>query len=375
MVENGLYLGVLLLWLIHGLGLYRALRRTSPTPALVGAALSMLGLVLLAAGAIPHVATAPLSDLYQAPGATPQDQATLVLLWLGIEAVFEALLYTGLVILPLGLIALGTAMFGASGYGPRLGGATLAFGVAGLAAAAAVLAGATDMAALGVLALIGFHLLLGPQDPQDGQGAALQEGAAVQDARGRMTATRISLAAALALLGCLLCSGAAGAPARPRKCAARVSPRIDAWAETAEWQSSMTNPTACSLYSSVNLRRVDPIALPPPSRPSDNPPLCQPERERSRQRRISRKHERETMPSARRTPASGPMCPPPGSAIVDLPILTTTTEPMMRTRQPHHHTGEPAHTGASQARRSVDKLHVPVRLRGHYRLLQARRHR
>ena len=40
------------------------------------------------------------------------------------------------------------------------------------------------------------------------------------------------------------------------------------------------------------------------------------------------------MPSARRTPASEPMCPPPGSAIVDLPILTTTTEPMMRTRQP-----------------------------------------
>jgi hypothetical protein len=40
------------------------------------------------------------------------------------------------------------------------------------------------------------------------------------------------------------------------------------------------------------------------------------------------------MPSARQTPASGPRRPPPGSAIVDLPILTTTTEPMMRTRQP-----------------------------------------
>ena len=40
------------------------------------------------------------------------------------------------------------------------------------------------------------------------------------------------------------------------------------------------------------------------------------------------------MPSARRTPASGPMRPPPGAAIVDLPILTTTTEPMMSTRQP-----------------------------------------
>ena len=39
------------------------------------------------------------------------------------------------------------------------------------------------------------------------------------------------------------------------------------------------------------------------------------------------------MPSARRTRASGPRRPPPGSAIVDSPILTTT-EPMMRTRQP-----------------------------------------
>ena len=40
------------------------------------------------------------------------------------------------------------------------------------------------------------------------------------------------------------------------------------------------------------------------------------------------------MPSASQTPASGPMCPPPDSAIVELPILTTTTESMMRTRQP-----------------------------------------
>ena len=40
------------------------------------------------------------------------------------------------------------------------------------------------------------------------------------------------------------------------------------------------------------------------------------------------------MPSVRRAPASGPMCPPPGSASVDLPIPTTTREPMMSTRQP-----------------------------------------
>ena len=53
------------------------------------------------------------------------------------------------------------------------------------------------------------------------------------------------------------------------------------------------------------------------------------------------------MPSARRTRASGPGRPPPGSAIVGLPILTTTTEPMMRTRQP--------------ATATLDDQRIPVR--------------
>lgn len=85
-VENSLHLAVLLLWVRPLRRLYRALRRTSPTPALLGTVLSILGLALLAAGALPHVASAPLSDLYQAPGATAQDQATLALVWHGIEA-------------------------------------------------------------------------------------------------------------------------------------------------------------------------------------------------------------------------------------------------------------------------------------------------
>ncbi len=68
MVENSLYLVILLLWVTHSLALYRALRETSPTPALFGTVLSILGLGVLAAGALPHVATAPLSDLYHAPG-------------------------------------------------------------------------------------------------------------------------------------------------------------------------------------------------------------------------------------------------------------------------------------------------------------------
>ena len=160
-VENSLYLVIVLLWVIHSLALYRALRRTSPTPALFGAALSILGLVVLAAGALPHVATASISDLYEAPGATAQDQTTLVLLWHGIEAMFDALLYTGLVIVPLGLIALGTAMLSAPDFGKRIGRTTVALGVAGLGAATAVLVGVPAMAAVGVFALMGFHLTLG----------------------------------------------------------------------------------------------------------------------------------------------------------------------------------------------------------------------
>lgn len=84
-----------------------------------------------------------------------------MLLWHGIEAMFEALLFTGLVILPLGLIALGTAMLDAPGYGTRISRTTVALGIVGLAAATAVVVGVPDMAGVGVLALIGFHLSAG----------------------------------------------------------------------------------------------------------------------------------------------------------------------------------------------------------------------
>jgi hypothetical protein len=160
-VENSLYLAALLLWVIHSLALYRALCRPSPTSALFGTALSILGLVLLAAGALPHVAAAPLSDLYHSAGTTPQDQTTLVLVWHGIEAVFNTLLYTGLALLPLGLIALGKAMLGAPDYGRRIGRTTVALGGAGLVAAAAVLIGVPTMAAVGLFALTGAHLAVG----------------------------------------------------------------------------------------------------------------------------------------------------------------------------------------------------------------------
>jgi hypothetical protein len=80
-VEDSLYLVVLILWIAHFLALYRALRGTSLAPSLFGSVLGIVGLGVLAAGALPHVASVPISELYHAPGATPEDQATLVLLW------------------------------------------------------------------------------------------------------------------------------------------------------------------------------------------------------------------------------------------------------------------------------------------------------
>ena len=49
-VENSLYLVVLILWVAHFLALYRTLRETSLAPVLFGSVVSILGIVVLAAG-------------------------------------------------------------------------------------------------------------------------------------------------------------------------------------------------------------------------------------------------------------------------------------------------------------------------------------
>jgi hypothetical protein len=102
-VENGLYLAVLALWVPLALALFHSLRRTHPAAALFACALNIFGLAVLAAGAIPHVVTSRLSDLYHADGATPDEQATLVLLWQANQGMFDALLLVGLLVMPIGV--------------------------------------------------------------------------------------------------------------------------------------------------------------------------------------------------------------------------------------------------------------------------------
>ena len=161
-VENSLYLLVLILWVMHFLALYRALRGTSLAPALFGSVLGIVGLTVIAAGALPHVATLPLSNLYHAPGATPEDQATLVLLWQATQGIFDALLITGLAILPISLIVLGMGMLATPAFGKSYGGVSIVLGVLGVAAAVVMLVDpASPIAAVGIFALIIFHLVLG----------------------------------------------------------------------------------------------------------------------------------------------------------------------------------------------------------------------
>ncbi len=161
-VENGIYLVALILEVALFLALYRALRRTSLAPALFGSVLGIVGLTVVMVSTIPHVAHAPLSDLYHAPGATPVDQATLALLWQATWGIFNAILYVGFFVVPIGLIALGVAMLGAPAFGKGSGGVSVALGVVGLVAAVLQMIDPSSMIGAGsYFAMLIFYFVLG----------------------------------------------------------------------------------------------------------------------------------------------------------------------------------------------------------------------
>jgi hypothetical protein len=161
-IENSLYLVVLVLWTVHFLALYRALRQASLAPALFGSVLGIVGLTVLAAGALPHVATLRISDLYHAAGTSPDERATLVSLWDATQGLFDALFIAGLAVLPIGLIVLGIAMLEAPAFGPGVGRLSIGLGALGVVAAVVLLIEPeSDVAFVGVFALIVFHLVLG----------------------------------------------------------------------------------------------------------------------------------------------------------------------------------------------------------------------
>ena len=55
-----------------------------------------------------HISTAPLSDLYET--AEAGEQAAIEAAWVGAQSVFDTMLATGVLLVPIGLVLLGLAM-------------------------------------------------------------------------------------------------------------------------------------------------------------------------------------------------------------------------------------------------------------------------
>ena len=142
--------GLLAPWVAHFLTMYHGLRGTNLLPALFGSVLGIVGLGVLAAGALPHVSQAPNPDLYHAPGAPPEDRAT--------QGILDALFGAGLLLVPVGLVTLGVAM-------PRVpvfGWVSMGLGVVGVIVASVLLVDPLSPSAfIGVLSLIVFHVVVG----------------------------------------------------------------------------------------------------------------------------------------------------------------------------------------------------------------------
>ena len=108
--EHFLYLGALVLFALHVLVLHRLLRSAHQAAALFGAAIAEFGLLIMAASSMLHVSTSPLSDLYTAPDTPATDLRSIEYAWHGAQSVFDTMLATGVLLVPIGIVLLGVAM-------------------------------------------------------------------------------------------------------------------------------------------------------------------------------------------------------------------------------------------------------------------------
>ena len=134
-VENIIYLLALLLEIPLFLALFSSLRKTNLASALFGSTLAIVGLVSMVVSTTPHVAHSTLSQLFHTPGATAADQATVAILWQAVRGIFDAMLYVGFFVIPVGLIILGMGMFTSPSYGKVFSSMITALGLVGLIAA------------------------------------------------------------------------------------------------------------------------------------------------------------------------------------------------------------------------------------------------
>ena len=160
--ENSGYLLSLILWIPSFLGLYVVLHKERFAAALFGTTLAVLGLVVLAVGALPHIATISLADLYHDTSATEADQASLALMWQATWGVFDAILVAGMAVLAAGILNLGIAMMKSESFGNFITYFTVLIGLVGsIATIASLIDPESSLAALYIFGLIVFHFVAG----------------------------------------------------------------------------------------------------------------------------------------------------------------------------------------------------------------------
>ena len=160
--EHVLYLGALVLFALHVLVLHQLLARAHRPAALFGAALAEFGLVMMAASSMLHVATAPLADLYTSPGASPSDLRAIEYAWHGAQSVFDTMLATGALLVPVGFVLLGLAMLRTPLFSRGISMLALGLGVVGIVGATiGIVDPGSIFLAASVLAIGVFHFSVG----------------------------------------------------------------------------------------------------------------------------------------------------------------------------------------------------------------------
>jgi len=160
--EHFLYLGALVLFALHIFVLHRLLAQTHRPAALFGTVVAAFGFVIMAASSLLHVATSPLAELYTAADTPAEDLPAIEYAWHGAQSVFDTMLATGALLVPIGIVLLGIAMWRAPGFGPGLAKLSLCLGTVGIIGAViAVIDPGSAFVAASVVAIAVFHLTIG----------------------------------------------------------------------------------------------------------------------------------------------------------------------------------------------------------------------
>lgn len=161
-VENGGYMLALILWMAYFMALHRAAHPGHAGFALFGSGLCVVGLGVLLAGALTHVAVTPLHEIYYAESTTASEQSALVLMWQATWGMLDALLIAGFAPIAIGISMLGLAMARSPYFGKWLGGFTLIIGIFSIVAVVVLLVYPSSiMAVVNVFGLILLNLITG----------------------------------------------------------------------------------------------------------------------------------------------------------------------------------------------------------------------